>query len=62
MSEIPNPKIDPDAARPTGVTAPTRRKVASAKVFLAFLLAVAITAATAAILAVALWAIASAFH
>ena len=61
MSGIPNPKIDPGAARPTGVTAPTR-KVGPAKVFLAFLLAVAITAATAAILAVVLWAIASAFH
>jgi hypothetical protein len=63
MSESPNPEIDPDSTRPIGDAKRFgRRKVGPAKIFLAFLLATAITAATAAILAVVLWAIASAFH
>ena len=62
MSEIPDPKIDPDAAQPTRVTGPARRKVGPAKVFLAFLLAVAITAVAAGILSVVVWAFASVFH
>jgi hypothetical protein len=63
MSEDLKPQIDPESDRPMGDVAQfTRRKVGPAKVALAFVLAVAITAATFAILAVVLWAIASIFH
>ena len=63
MSESPNPEIDPDSTRPMGDTARfTRRKAGPAKVLLAFVLAVAITAVAAAILAVVLWAFASMVH
>jgi hypothetical protein len=63
MSESPNPGIDPDSARPMGETDRlVRRKVGPAKILLAFVLAVAITAAAFSILAVVLWAIASFFH
>ena len=63
MSESPNPEIDPDSTRPMGDVARfTRRKVGPAKVLLAFVLAVAITAVAAAILAVVLWAFASMVH
>ncbi len=61
MSE--NPETDPHTTRPMGdVSRFTRRKVGPAKVFLAFLLAVAITAAAFAILSVVLWAFASFIH
>ena len=63
MSENPRPEIDPDSPAPMGdLERFTRRRVGPAKVALAALLAVLITAVTFAILSVVLWAIASAFH
>ena len=63
MSESPNHEIDPDPARPTGDPPRLiRRKVRPAKIALAFVLAVAITAVTFAVLAVVLWVLAMVFH
>ncbi len=63
MSESPNHEIDPDPARPTGHSPRLiRRKVGPAKIALAFVLAVAITAVTFAVLAVVLWVLAMVFH
>ena len=63
MSESPNHEIDPDPALLAGgPTRPTRRKVGPAKIALAFVLAVAITAVTFGILAVVLWALRVVLH
>ena len=63
MSESPNREIDPDLAQPAGDLArPTRRKVGPAKIALAFVLAVLITAATFGILSLVLWVLAILFH
>ena len=63
MSKSPNREIDPDPALLAGgPTRPTRRKVGPAKIALAFVLAVLITAATFGILSLVLWALAVVFH
>ncbi len=63
MSESPNREFDPDPARRTGDRPrPIRRKVGPAKIALAFVLAVAITALTFAVLAVVLWLLRMLFH
>ena len=63
MSDHQDLQIEPDSSRPKGdLERFTRRRVGPAKVALAALLAVLITAASFLILSVALWAIASIFH
>ncbi len=63
MSESPNPEIDPESPQPMGdVGRFTRRKVGPAKIAIAFVLAVVITAVFFAILAVVLWAFATMVH
>lgn len=63
MSESPDPQIDPDSPQPMGDVQPfTRRKVGPAKIALAFLLAVVITALTFLVISVVLWGAASLFH
>ncbi len=63
MSESPNPEIDPDSTQPIGdVRRFTRRKVGPAKIALAFVLAVVITALFFCVLALVLWAFATMIH
>jgi hypothetical protein len=63
MSERPGPGIDPDSTQPLGdVHRFTRRRVGPAKIALAALLAVLITAVGAMVLSVVLWAFASLIH
>ncbi|HEX4096256.1 MAG TPA: hypothetical protein VHX64_05970 [Caulobacteraceae bacterium] len=63
MSESPGPEIDPDSPQPMGdVKRFARRRVGPAKIALAVLLAVLITAAAAVILSVVLWAATSLIH
>jgi hypothetical protein len=63
MSDQPGPEIDPDTTQPMGdVKRFARRRVGPAKIALAALLAVLITAAGAMILSVVLWAFASLLH
>jgi len=63
MSENPRSEIDPDSPAPMGdMERFTRRRVGPAKVALAALLAVLITAAAFGVLSVVLWAIASVFR
>jgi hypothetical protein len=59
----PAPEFDPDDPRPMAdVSQFTRRKVGPAKIALAFVLAVVITAVAFGVLAVVLWAVALVFH
>jgi hypothetical protein len=63
MSDSPTPEIDPDAPHPMGdVSRFARRRATPKMVALAALLAVLITAAGAALLALVIWAIALTVH
>ncbi len=63
MSDRPDPQFDPDSPVPSGdVERFTRGRRKPARIVLSVLLAVLITAATFAILSVAVWAIAVGIH
>ena len=60
---MPDREIDPEPARSvSGLAHPARRKVGPAKIALALVLAVLITAATFGVLSLVLWALAILFR
>ncbi len=63
MSEDLKPRIDPDSAQPIGdISQLTRRKIRPHHVAVAFVLAVIITAISAAVIALVIWGAARLFH